>query len=191
LFISACKSPNGDKRDNVTCYNDSDCPPASASYCDSNNSACLNTTLFRCVASGTQDSACVPNATSVACTPCMSGCVNGSCLLGNATPDLVIRDMTFQVVDNLSDVRLNITVSVMNIGAGLAGQSATNLKVGATVLGQYQTPQLAPQQSVTLQPPATLLLLRGTTSTLTATADTQNQVVESREDNNRLTRAIS
>ncbi len=191
LLLSACSNQNGgEKRGNVTCYNDSDCPPSYNRFCNANGSACLSSIIFRCEAPGTDNSSCVEGGGSLGCSACPNGCVNGSCLPGNLTPDLIVRDIAFQVVDNQSDVKFNVTVSVMNIGTGMAGQSSTSLGMGSTVLSQYPTPQLAPQQSVTLQPPATIVVLRGTISTLTATADAQDNVAESNENNNQLIRTV-
>ncbi len=190
LIVAGCqRGGNGPDRP-VACYNDADCPPLYNRFCNENGSVCLSSIIFRCEAPGTSDSSCVEGGGGLGCYACPNGCVNGSCLPGNFTPDLVVREFIHNVVDNQSDVRLNLTVSVMNVGTGLAGQSTTQLAMGTTVLVQYPTPQLAPQQSVTLQPPATIVLLRGTTSTVTATADAQNQVSESREDNNQLTRQL-
>ena len=187
LLISACSKPKGPLGGNVTCFNDSDCPPSYTNYCGANGSACLSTTIFRCESFGTTNASCVQNGGSLGCFTCPNGCVNSSCLPTNGTPDLIVKNISFQIVDNQSDVKINLTVSVMNIGTGLAGQSATSLRIGMTVVSQYQTPQLSPQQAVTLYPPATILLPRSITSTVTATADAQNQVAEQREDNNQLT----
>lgn len=185
LLISACSRPEGPRGGNVTCYNDSDCPSWTYNqFCNANGSACTNTTRYWCIAPGTENSICALNATTISCTPCANGCVNGSCLPANATPDLVVKDIAYQVVDNQSDVKLNLTVTVMNNGTGMAGQSTTLLQMGATVLSQYPTPELAPQQTVTLHPSATVIQLRGTTLTVTATADAQDQVAELSETNN-------
>ncbi len=191
LLLSACSKPEGPRGGNVTCYNDSDCPSWTYNqFCNENGSACTNTTRYWCVAPGTENSVCVLNATSIACTPCANGCINGSCLPGNLTPDLIVKDIAYRVVDNQSDVKLNLTVTVMNNGTGAAGQSTTLLRMGATVLAQYPTPQLAPQQTATLQPPATVVMIRGNILTVTATADVQNQVAELREDNNQFTLTV-
>lgn len=185
LLLTACSRPEGPRGGNVTCYNDSDCPSWTYNtFCNANGSACTNTTRYWCIAPGTEISVCALNATTISCTPCQNGCVNASCLSGNLTPDLVIKDIAFQVVDNQSDVKLNLTVTVMNNGTGMAGQSMTVLRMGTTVLREYPTPQLAPQQAVTLYPSATVIRLGGTTLTVTATADAQNQVAELSETNN-------
>lgn len=91
------------------------------------------------------------------------------------------------MIDNQNDVKLNLTVSVMNNGTAMAGQSVTLLKLGGAIIAQYPTQQLSPQQTIILQPPATVVQARGTSLTVTATADSQDQVVELSETNNLFT----
>lgn len=192
LVLFVYSRPEGSCRGNVACYNDSGCPSWTYNqFCDANGSACINTTTFWCISPGSENALCALNATTITCTPCANGCANGNCLPdcppGNLTPDLVVKEIAFQIVDNRTDVKLNLTVTVMNNGTGRAGQSVTLLRREETVLAQYPTPQLAPQQSVTLNPPATVVQVRGTTLTITALADAQNQVAELSETNNLFT----
>lgn len=101
-------------------------------------------------------------------------------------PDLIIESLTHSPASPTTVDTITFTAVVKNIGNAPAGPSILNLKVGGETFGQdFAIPELSPEEAFMVQRQEILSVAQNYRNT--ATADINNDVTESREDNNQIT----
>ncbi len=169
----------------IRCYNDTGCPPPTATRYCIGNITCSNSTTYRCANPGTFQSGCEIVGCASGCAPCPYGCRNGTCL---QNVDLVVHSAGVNVTNTTSgtDGIVTILPVIRNIGTADAGASKTRI---VTALGStdqlLDTPPIAAGALVTAGP-VVLQMPSGTSYTLAVTADALDEVWESNEANNRI-----
>ncbi len=100
-------------------------------------------------------------------------------------PDLIIASLTHSPISPTTLDTITFTAVVINVGDAQAGPSTANFKVNGDAFGQdFTIPSLAPGESFTIQRQE---LMEVANYLNTVTADSNNAVTESREDNNQKT----
>lgn len=101
--------------------------------------------------------------------------------------DLVVESLTHSPANPTTQTQITFTAVVKNIGTSQAGPSTLSLRVGGeTVPGRtFAIPSLAPNQTFTVSRQEKLTVAQNYRNT--ATADINNDVVETNETNNQRT----
>ncbi len=169
----------------IRCYNDTGCPPPTATRYCIGNITCSNSTTYRCANPGTFQSRCEIVGCASGCAPCSYGCRNGTCL---QNVDLVVHTAGVNVTNATNDMDIIATIMPVIRNIGTAGAGASRTKV-VTALGNtdqlLDTPPIAAGALVTIGP-IMLPMPAGTTYTVAITADALDEVWESNEANNRI-----
>ena len=101
-------------------------------------------------------------------------------------PDLIIESLAHSPENPTTEDTITFTAVVKNVGDGKAGSSTLALKVGGeTIAKTYPVPALEPGETHTVQRQETLSVAQRYRNT--ATADLNNQIRESNENNNQNT----
>lgn len=104
-------------------------------------------------------------------------------LAAPALPDLIVESLTHSPASPTTADTITFTAVVKNIGSAIAGASTLDFKVGGETFGQnFNIPSLEPGASHTVQRQEILTVAQNYQNT--ATADANNAVAESNEDNN-------
>jgi CARDB protein len=101
----------------------------------------------------------------------------------NLPLDLVARSLTASIDSPVpTNAEVTLAVVIENVGAGPAPASTVAFQAGGNILN-YPVPALAPGQSLTLTRINTFSIIQN--YLVTVTADSQNELRETSEDNNR------
>lgn len=183
-FFGGIGTPRGGP---IACYNDSDCAPTTTRYCDANGSACVSTTIYRCVNPGQNDSFCQPAGSGGGCGPvCAYGCSDGTCLPQPNGPDLIAENLTREVRGDT----LVLTPIIRNIGTADAPSTITQVQLlSSGSVWLLNTSGVPAGQSVAAES-MTFAAAGGSSYTFRTTADTFNRVAETDEGNNGLVTTV-
>lgn len=110
--------------------------------------------------------------------------INGGKLISGSLPDLIIESLTHSPRSPKKSQNITFTAVVKNIGGAPSGTFNLTLKVGGETNGEnYTIPNLGPGESFTVQRQEILNVEQNYRNT--ATADSNNDVAESNENNNQ------
>ena len=104
-----------------------------------------------------------------------------------AAPDLIIEDITWLPEDAANGDTVTFTVTVKNLGTGKAAESRIAYYISGGYQGYRSIEAMGPEAATTI----TIQWLATTgTHTVSITADCDDKLTETNEDNNKLTRTI-
>lgn len=106
-----------------------------------------------------------------------------------AQPDLIVESLTHSPLNPTADDLVTITAVVKNIGKSPVGASTLKLETTGYVARSYSVGELLPGESI--QFTRDMSLMKAQDYTTTATADVDNVVFESNENNNVTTDSLT